>query len=78
MTTVEKMYQIKKLMDEVEIEVSEVAESIKDIDKPLYRMLTEGCSDYFRIMSKNLHSISSGNQIDNWKKQLDHAYSLKK
>ena len=39
-------------------------------------MLTEGCADYFKVMSKNYNSQSSGFQIDSWEKQLDYAYKL--
>jgi hypothetical protein len=78
MTTTEKMFLIKKLMDEIEIEVRETAKDIEDIDRPLYRMLTEGCADIFKHMSKNLHSPSSGNQIDTWEKQLNYAYKISK
>jgi len=72
----EKMRLIQKLMDEVESATREVAKEIEDIDKPLYRMLTEGCADYFKVMSKNYNSQSSGFQIDSWEKQLNHAYEL--
>ena len=72
----EKMRLIQKLMDEVESATREVAKEIEDIDKPLYRMLTEGCADYFKVMSKNYNSQSSGFQIDSWEKQLDYAYEL--
>ena len=78
MTTTEKMFLIKKLMDEVESEVREIAKDIEDIDRPLYRMLTEGCADAFKHMSKNLHSQSSGYQIDAWDKQLNCAYKISK
>lgn len=76
MTTVEKMRYIKTLMDEVQSEVLETAKTIEHVDGPLYRMLTEGCSDIFKHMSKNYHSPSSGNQIDSWEKQLNRAYDL--
>jgi len=76
MTTVEKMFHIKNMLDEVECEVRETAMRIKDIDLPLYRMLTEGCADTFKHMSKNLHSQTSGYPIDSWEKQLNHAYRL--
>lgn len=76
MTTVEKMFHIKKMVDEVESEVKETARSIKDIDWPLYRMLTEGCADTFKHMSKDLHSQASGYPIDSWEKQLNHAYYI--
>jgi hypothetical protein len=72
----EKMRLIQKLMNEVESATREVAKEIEDIDKPLYRMLTEGCADYFKVMSKNYNSQSSGFQIDSWEKQLDYAYEL--
>ena len=78
MTTTEKMFLIKKLMDEVESEVRETAKDIEDIDRPLYRMLTEGCADAFKHMSKNLHSQSSGYKIDAWDKQLNYAYKISK
>jgi hypothetical protein len=70
------MRLIQKLMDEVESATRVVAKEIEDIDKPLYRMLTEGCADYFKVMSKNYNSQSSGFQIDSWEKQLDYAYKL--
>lgn len=76
MTTIEKMYQIKKLMDEVESEVRETAESIKDKDRPLYRQLTEECADVFKHMSKNYHSESSGFRINMWEKQLKYIDSF--
>jgi len=76
MTTVEKMLHIKKMLDEVECEVRETAMRIKDIDLPLYRMLTEGCADTLKHMFKNLHSQTSGYPIDSWEKQLNHAYRL--
>jgi hypothetical protein len=76
MKTIKKMYQIKKLMDEVESEVRETAKSIEDIDTPLYRMLTEDCADIFKHMSKNLHSSSSGYPIDSWEKQLNYAHKI--
>ena len=78
MTTTEKMFLIKKLMDEVEIEVRETAKDIEDIDGALYRMLDEGCADIFKHMSKNFHSPSSGNPIDAWEKQLNYAYKISK
>lgn len=74
--TVEKMHLIKKLMDEIESEVRQIALLIKDQDLALYRMLAEGCSDQFKIMSKNYQSPSSGNQIDSWTKQLEYAEKL--
>ena len=49
-----------------------------DIDRPLYRMLIEGCAEAFKYMSKNLHSQSSGYQIDAWDKQLNYAYKISK
>jgi hypothetical protein len=76
MTTVQKMRLIQKLMDEVEIATRVVAKEIEDIDTPLYRMLTEGCADQFKVMSKNYNSLSSGFPIDSWEKQLNHAYKL--
>ena len=76
MTTVQKMRLIQKLMDEVEIATRVVAKEIEDIDEPLYRMLTEGCADYFKAMSKNYNSLSSGFPIDSWEKQLNQAYKL--
>ena len=63
-------------MDEVESATREVAKEIEDIDTPLYRMLTEGCADQFKAMSKNYNSLSSGFPIDSWEKQLNHAYEL--
>jgi hypothetical protein len=75
-TITQKMRVIQKLMDEVESATREVAKEIEDIDNPLYRMLTEGCADYFKVMSKNYNSQSSGFQIDSWEKQLDYAYKL--
>jgi hypothetical protein len=72
----EKMRLIQKLMDEVESATREVAKEIEDIDKPLYRMLTEGCADQFKAMSKNYNSQSSGFPIDSWEKQLNQAYKL--
>jgi hypothetical protein len=76
MTTVEKMRTIQKLMDEVEAATRQVALEIKDVDVPLYRMLTEGCADQFKAMSKNYNSQSSGYPIDSWEKQLECAYEL--
>ena len=76
MTTVQKMHLIQKLMDEVEIATRQVALEIKDVDAPLYRMLTEGCADQFKAMSKNYNSQSSGYPIDSWEKQLECAYEL--
>ena len=70
-TIVEKMHTIQKLMDEVESATREVAKEIEDIDKPLYRMLTEGCADQFKVMSKNYAS-----QVESWEKQLECAYEL--
>lgn len=72
----EKMRLIQKLMDEVEIATRVVAKEIEDIDTPLYRMLTEGCADQFKAMSKNYNSLSSGFPIDSWEKQLNQAYKL--
>ena len=63
-------------MDEVETATRVVAKEIEDIDTPLYRMLTEGCADQFKAMSKNYNSLSSGFPIDSWEKQLDYAYKL--
>ncbi len=76
MTTVQKMRLIQKLMNEVEIATRVVAKEIEDIDRPLYHMLTEGCADQFKAMSKNYNSQSSGFQIDSWEKQLNQAYKL--
>jgi len=76
MTTIQKMRLIQKLMNEVEIATRVVAKEIEDIDRPLYRMLTEGCADQFKAMSKNYNSQSSGFQIDSWEKQLNQAYKL--
>ena len=76
MTTVQKMRLIQKLMDEVESATRKVALEIKDVDAPLYRMLTEGCADQFKAMSKNYNSQSSGYPIDSWEKQLECAYEL--
>jgi hypothetical protein len=63
-------------MNEVEIATRVVAKEIEDIDRPLYRMLTEGCADQFKAMSKNYNSQSSGFPIDSWEKQLNQAYKL--
>jgi hypothetical protein len=71
MTTIQKMRLIQKLMNEVEITTREVAKEMEDIDEPLYRMLTEGCADYFKVMSKNYAS-----HIETWEKQLQYAYEL--
>ena len=71
MTTIEKMLTIQKLMDEVESATRQVALEIKDVDAPLYRMLTEGCADQFKVMSKNYAS-----QVESWDKQLQYAYEL--
>jgi len=76
MTTIQKMRLIQKLMDEVEIATRVVAKEIEDIGRPLYRMLTEGCADHFKAMSKNYNSQSSGFPIDSWGKQLNQAYKL--
>ena len=76
MTTIQKMQLIQKLMNEVEIATRLVAKEIEDIDRPLYRMLTEGCADQFKAMSKNYNSQSSGFPIDSWEKQLNQAYKL--
>ncbi len=76
MTTIQKMQLIQKLMNEVEIAARVVAKEIEDIDRPLYRMLTEGCADQFKAMSKNYNSQSSGFPIDSWEKQLNQAYKL--
>ena len=76
MTTVQKMRLIQKLMDEVETATRQVALEIKDVDVPLYLMLTDGCADQFKLMSKNLNSQSSGYPIDSWEKQLECAYEL--
>lgn len=73
MTTVEKMIHIKKLVEEVESEVRETARHIEDVDWPLYRMLTEGCADRFKHISKNL---STEYTIESWEKQLWQAYKL--
>ena len=73
MTTVEKMIHIKKLVEEVESEVRETARRREDVDWPLYRMLTEGCADRFKHMSKDL---STGYTIESWEKQLWQAYKL--
>lgn len=70
-TIVEKIYTIQKLMDEVESATRKVALGIKDVDAPLYRMLTEGCADQFKVMSKNYAS-----QVESWEKQLECAYEL--
>jgi len=71
MTTIQKMHLIQKLMNEVESATSLVANEIEDIDEPLYRMLTEGCADHFKVMSKNYAS-----HIETWEKQLQYAYEL--
>ena len=71
MTTIEKMLTIQKLMDEVESATRQVALEIKDVDAPLHRMLTEGCADQFKVMSKNYAS-----QVESWDKQLQYAYEL--
>lgn len=70
------MRLIQKLMNEVETATRVVAKEIEDIDTPLYRMLTEGCADQFKAMSKNYNSLSSGFPIDSWEKQLNQAYKL--
>ena len=70
-TITQKMRLIQKLMDEVESATRVVAKEIEDIDKPLYRMLTEGCADNFKVMSKNHAS-----HIETWEKQLQYAYEL--
>ena len=75
-TIVEKIHLIQKLMDEVESATRKVALEIEDVDAPLYRMLTEGCADQFKEMSKNLNSQSSGYPIHSWEKQLEYAYEL--
>ena len=71
MTTIEKMRTIQKLINEVEIATRQVALEVKDVDAPLYRMLTEGCADQFKVMSKNYAS-----QVESWDKQLQYAYEL--
>jgi len=71
MTTIQKIRTIQKLMDEVELATRQVAKEIEDVDAPLYRMLTEGCSDQIKVMSKNYAS-----QIESWDNQLQYAYEL--
>lgn len=71
MTTIEKIRTIQKLMDEVELATRQVAKEIEDVDAPLYRMLTEGCADQIKVMSKNYAS-----QIESWDNQLQYAYEL--
>lgn len=71
MTTIEKIRTIQKLMDEVELATRQVAKEIEDVDAPLYRMLTEGCADQIKVMSKNYAS-----QIESWDKQLQYAYEI--
>ena len=74
LTTVEKMYLIKKLMDDIEAEAGETARAVEQLNRPIYRMIKEGISDYFKVMSKNYHSHSY--QIKQWEQQLNSAYEL--
>ena len=67
MKTEEKLDLIVSLLQEVELEFNEKAESIKDIDFPLYRMLTENGSYFIKEIRKGLHS--SG-QLDTFKASL--------
>jgi translation initiation factor 2 alpha subunit (eIF-2alpha) len=71
MTIVEKMYLIQKLMDEVENATRVVSKELPDNYGALYRMLTEGCADNLKVMSKNYAS-----HIETWEKQLQYAYEL--
>jgi len=75
MKTEEKLDLIVSLLQEVELEFNEKAELIKDIDFPLYRMLTENGSYFIKEIHKGLHS--SG-QLDTFKIRLKRADELLK
>jgi hypothetical protein len=75
MKTEEKLDLIVSLLQEVELEFNEKAESIKDIDLPLYRMLTEHGSYFIKEIRKGLHS--SG-QLDTFKTRLKRVDELLK
>jgi hypothetical protein len=75
MKTEEKLDLIVSLLQEVELEFNEKAESIKDIDLPLYRMLTENGSHFIKEIRKGLHT--SG-QLDTFKSRLKRADELLK
>ena len=61
-------------MDDIEAEAGETARAVEQLNRPIYRMIKEGISDYFKVMSKNYHSHSY--QIKQWEKQLNSAYEL--
>jgi hypothetical protein len=69
----EKMDLIVSLLKEVAQDFDKKAESIKDLDEPLYRMLTEGGSKIFKEMYKNLY-ISG--DLDTFKARLKFADKL--
>ena len=71
LTTEQKLDFIISLLQEVETEINEKAESIKDIDLPLYRMLTEDGSHSIKKMCKD--SLS---QLDTFKARLKRADEL--
>jgi len=75
MKTEEKLDLIVSLLQEVELEFNEKAELIKDIDLPLYRMLTENSSHFIKEIRKGLHT--SG-QLDTFKSRLKRADELLK
>lgn len=65
-----KIDLVVSLLKELEDDFNQKAELVKDVDLPLYRMLTEGGSSYFKEMYKGLHT--SG-QIDTLKARLKAA-----
>ena len=75
MKTEEKLDLIASLLKEVANDFDEKAELIKELDLPLYRMLTEGGSYYLKEMYKGLHS--SG-QLNTFKSRLEVADKLLK
>lgn len=76
LTTIEKMYLIKRLMDDIETETRETAMKVEPLNRPIYRVIKEGISDYFKVMSQNFHSQTSAYKIEQWEKQLNSAYEL--
>jgi hypothetical protein len=71
------MYLIKRLMDDIETESRKTAIKVEPLNKPIYRVIKEGISDYFTVMSKNFNSQFNGYKILLREKQFNSTYELR-
>ena len=77
LTTIEKLELLQTIMNSLNEDFLNLGISVKDHNFQLSTMLFDK-AEYFRIMSKNYNSFSSGNQVDVMKIQINAALKILK